>query len=109
MGRPSNGTTNNGAGPSGNGNGHAPPSSITVDLLDSIKPIEYGSRLMYEDDADWAEHQAAVEEGMDAIGGIGGISGESSQMGARHGKRMPVDREEFVRLVLQGLRDIGYE
>jgi hypothetical protein len=29
--------------------------------------------------------------------------------GVGGGKRMPVDREEVVRLILQGLRDIGYQ
>lgn len=67
---------------------------------------------MYEDDRDWA----ASQTGNDADVPMGDAVAEGSEDGRRRaknaivsGKRMPVDREEVVRLILQGLRDIGYE
>jgi hypothetical protein len=92
MGRPSNGTTSgNGAGPS---NGHANGQS----LLAHVTRADVTSRNMYPDDDDWAEQQEDV------------MMDDGPELGhLHHGKRMPVDREEFVRLVLQGLRDVGYE
>lgn len=75
---------------------------------------------MYEDDREWSEQQGLAdfvptEAGMDedADVGVGAVDAalrkRKVRLGAAEGKRMPVDREEVVRLILQGLRDIGYE
>ena len=73
---------------------------------------------MYEDDRDWAEHQHLTDMLPDDVDDIVmGGSAEEDEMTRRRkvrvglgaGKRMPVDREEVVRLILQGLRDIGYQ
>jgi hypothetical protein len=78
--------------------------------ISSIRQIKLDGKLMYEDDRDWAEYQNA------STNGTGEGAAEGSEDGIRraktaliNGKRMPVDREEVVRLILQGLRDIGYE
>jgi hypothetical protein len=95
MGRPSNGSTSgNGAGPS---NGH---SSNGAGLLEHVTLAGITQRNMYPDDDDWAEQQG------DVIMADGEMTVPAT---TQHGKRMPVDREEFVKLVLQGLRDVGYE
>ena len=95
MGRPSNGSTSgNGAGPS---NGH---SSNGVGLLEHVTLAGITQRNMYPDDDDWAEQQG------DVVMADGEMTVPAT---TQHGKRMPVDREEFVKLVLQGLRDVGYE
>jgi hypothetical protein len=63
---------------------------------------------MYPDDDDWAEHQQSTDGDITMEGDAALGSGEGVLAGA-YGKRMPVDKEEFVRLMLQGLRDVGYE
>lgn len=69
---------------------------------------------MYQDDHDWAQYQdLPEEEGMGA--GDSGHENPDNSMARRRrrgtaaAKRMPIEREEVVRLILQGLRDIGYE
>jgi hypothetical protein len=69
---------------------------------------------MYEDDKDWVDSgeadMEAAEEVDDVLGGGGGMKGKGKlSVGLGMSKRMPVEREEIVRLVLQGLRDIGYK
>ena len=75
---------------------------------------------MYEDDRDWSEdlHQddVMVVDGADgeAFSPPGTFGGEGSHHHPKrhvklNAKRMPVVREEVVRLILQGLRDIGYQ
>lgn len=95
------------AGPSngnGVGNGHDDPTGAGVRLA------KLDGKLMYEDDSDWAEYQ----DGIDAIMMEADAEGSDDtkrrrKTGVAAGKRMPVDREEVVRLILQGLRDIGYK
>lgn len=69
---------------------------------------------MYEDDGDWGMYQDT------AFGEDEGLTTEQWTMSdgeskhrylkaAAAGKRMPVNREEVVRLILQGLKDMGYE
>lgn len=67
---------------------------------------------MYEDDKDWVALDEAdtlmdVDETDGAVGHSGPVSKRVSDLRAT--KRMPVDREEVVRVVLQSLRDIGYQ
>ena len=117
MGRESNGSrSSNGAGPSGtsNGNGHADPSAAVTsslsELIAHVTAAEGSGGTMYPDDDDWAEHQHGSEHGgMDVDTSDTYTAGESSTHALAHKKRMPVEKEEFVRLVLQGLRDVGYE
>ena len=72
--------------------------------------IKTGGELMYEDDQDWAAYQDTD----DFDGGRESTSVTDSQgrrrplKGAAAAKRMPVNREEVVRLILQGLKDMGY-
>jgi hypothetical protein len=65
---------------------------------------------MYEDDYDWAQYQALAEddEASEQWGATEVQGRRKSLKGAAAAKRMPVDREEVVRLILQGLKDMGY-
>lgn len=86
-------------------NGHAAFSSNGSSSIRLVKPE---GKLLYEDDQDWAEHEdedAIMEDSPEKDGEVA----ESSRRKQGGFKRMPVDREEVVRLILQGLRDIGYE
>ncbi|ODN97475.1 WD-repeat protein [Cryptococcus wingfieldii CBS 7118] len=99
-------------------NGHAAQTvTATSSLLSNVAPVRLPGSLMYEDDKDWVETREAYAGGEDAdmeddatsIKGKGKLSaGEDARPGVGGGKRMPVDREEAVRLMLQGLRDVGY-
>ncbi|OXG46032.1 WD-repeat protein [Cryptococcus neoformans] len=101
-----------------NGHSAVQPGSLPPSILSSIIPVRPSGTLMYEDDHDWAsvqeklKEQGDVEGQMEVDGDIDGKGKGTSQVigrpGAGGGKRMPVEREEVVRLVLQGLRDIGY-
>lgn len=102
-----------------NGHSAVQPGSLPPSILSSIIPVRPSGTLMYEDDHDWAsvqeklKEQGDVEGQMEVDGDIDGKGKGTSQVigrpGAGGGKRMPVEREEVVRLVLQGLRDIGYQ
>ncbi|ORY24376.1 WD40-repeat-containing domain protein [Naematelia encephala] len=85
-------------------------------MIRSIRPVRPAGTLMYEDDRDWVEdadldHKFDISDEQSSSFGPG--MGESSK-GPRNrasvtaGKRMPIVRQEVVRLILQGLRDIGY-
>jgi len=110
--------------PSNNGsstsNGAEPGPSTTNghSMSHSSHPLRLEGKLMYEDDRDWAEHQHFadtlpdlddVEMDDGVLNGEEGSRRRKVRPGAGAGKRMPVDREEVVRLILQGLRDIGYQ
>ena len=111
--------TNNGSA-SLNGGGPG-PSSIEHAASNTVQPVRFTNRLMYEDDRDfWSERQGLADMGVEdgyedeaLIDGtarsieVGRIRGVKPAAGS--GRRMPVDREEVVRLILQGLRDIGYQ
>ncbi|WVQ74624.1 hypothetical protein IAR50_004225 [Cryptococcus sp. DSM 104548] len=96
-------------------NGHAVQARSTPpSLLANVAPVQLPGTLMYEDDKDWAESQEVLD-GQDTdmedttIKGKGKLgAGADARPGVGGGKRMPVEREEAVRLMLQGLRDIGY-
>jgi hypothetical protein len=92
----------------GNGNGVAGPSTNGHSQMEGL--VKTGGELMYEDDQDWAAYQALEEYGEDNAesGGMDGQSGRRPLKGAAAAKRMPVNREEVVRLILQGLKDMGY-
>ncbi|EJT52339.1 negative regulation of gluconeogenesis-related protein [Trichosporon asahii var. asahii CBS 8904] len=81
---------------------YIPPPSV----LDQIRPYEPAGTLMYEDDRDWKPQEVDVSmDGTDS-------SGEPAAPPIRkqdYSKRMPIDREEIVRLMLQGLEDLGYQ
>ncbi|WWC87896.1 uncharacterized protein L201_002795 [Kwoniella dendrophila CBS 6074] len=127
---PSNGLVSHDseAGPSSS-NGHASsssshttvqPGSLPSHVLSAVQPVQPTGTLMYEDDRDWQEQHVTLTEhgkdgtddGMDEDGLQlkAGISSRrmTERPGIGGGKRMPVEREEAVRLMLQGLRDIGY-
>lgn len=62
---------------------------------------------MYEDDKDW-EHQGDNEAYIQVDGDESYINQARTRLSRPGAKRMPVDREEVVRLVMQGLKDMGY-
>lgn len=66
---------------------------------------------MYEDDKDWAlSMEIRDRETAMAVQDADGVFETTTKRSHTPGdKRMPVDREEVVRLILQGLKDIGYE
>jgi hypothetical protein len=112
-----NGSSSNGSasGPSKSGNGQA--SSSKLDVSD-IRQVQLEGVSMYEDDDDWAKYQARPEydgdghdinepETVNSV--IDGQIVKRVVKGPAAAKRMPVNREEAVRLMLQGLRDIGYQ
>lgn len=102
-----------------NGHSTVQPGSLPPSILSSIIPVRPPGTLMYEDDQDWVSVQEKLKEQGDVEGRMevdGDIDGKGKgtslvigRPGAGGGKRMPVEREEVVRLVLQGLRDIGYQ
>jgi hypothetical protein len=90
---------NGAAGPSPNGNSAAAGESVKT-----------GAELMYEDDGDWGMYQdlALVDDEAEDSRMSEGGSIRRPLKGAAAAKRMPVNREEVVRLILQGLKDMGY-
>lgn len=65
---------------------------------------------MYEDDSNWKP----IEDGTDVMivdetDESRFISSSSRNTGLKGTERMPVNREEVTRLMLQSLRDIGYQ
>lgn len=81
--------------------------------MDEITPKSFDGDLMYEDDKDWFDAEMTVDEA-DSNGPHTAAAGSAvragpSTAGLGSSKRMPIQREEVVRLILQGLRDIGYE
>lgn len=101
---PSTSSATNGNG-DGNGNGH---SSLPPPLL---LPVSLPGKLMYQDDEDWATYQDFEDGEVDDQDGmeVEGTGPKRRRRGIAAAKRMPIEREEVVRLILQGLRDIGYE
>jgi hypothetical protein len=101
------------AGPSTSSNG---ASSSKLDIT-GVSPLEFDNKLMYGDDHDWATYQSATQFDAEDVSGqeeteavIDGIFVKPPvAQGPAAAKRMPVDRQEVVRLMLQGLRDIGYK
>jgi hypothetical protein len=87
------------AGPStGNGHTHLP------------SKVQLEGSLMYADDASWKP----IEDGTDIMlvdpqDESRFVSSSSRNTGLKGSKRMPVNREEVTRLMLQSLRDIGYQ
>ena len=101
------------AGPS-TSNGHASTSNGA--MSSDIRSVQPNGTLMYEDDRAWSEDDVQEEEASTSRSERMAVDGEEhpiwqpkrSRMSG-NGRRMPIDREEVVRLILQGLRDIGYE
>lgn len=110
---PTNGHNGSAAGPSTSSNG---ASSSRLDVA-GISPLEFDTKLMYGDDHDWAMYQSASQFDAEEHPGQGDaeavidglIVKPTIAKGPAAAKRMPVDRQEVVRLMLQGLRDIGYK
>jgi hypothetical protein len=63
---------------------------------------------MYEDDKDWVE-DPNKDDNIAPDDDTELIANARPALRPNGGRRMPVDREEVVRLILQGLRDIGYK
>jgi hypothetical protein len=89
------------------GEARAESSTATVDLISHIQPKRLAGRWMYEDDRDWVDPdlqsgEKGEVEGRDEVPSV-------DRPGVGGPKRMPVDREEVVRLMLQSLRDVGYQ
>nr|XP_019050382.1 WD-repeat protein [Kwoniella bestiolae CBS 10118]OCF29312.1 WD-repeat protein [Kwoniella bestiolae CBS 10118] len=127
---PTNGASHdNEPGPSSSSsNGHASsssigPGSLPPHVLGSIQHVLPPGNLMYEDDRSWNEHpdvamaddgkegtddELEVEDGLSHHEGRAISRKPTQRPGVGGGRRMPVEREEAVRLILQGLRDIGY-
>jgi hypothetical protein len=98
----------NEAGPSTNGHSNGVSGHVASR---NITRVELPGELMYEDDKEWAERHNDFD--MDMASHTENGQAESSGHAQRHQHastlRMPINREEVVRLILQGLRDIGYE
>lgn len=81
--------------------------------MDGITRKTFDGELMYEDDRDWFDAEAAVKDADSAHLGLVStglaVRPTTSTASLDSSKRMPIQREEVVRLILQGLRDIGYE
>ncbi|WVQ79097.1 hypothetical protein IAT38_001191 [Cryptococcus sp. DSM 104549] len=118
----SGGGSTSAAGPStSNGHDHALPSSqpnsLPPHILSSIQKVQPEGSLVYDDDRDWREamERSHGVDGADEVmedgesydaGRLG--RGKIPRPGVGGGKRMPIEREEAVRLMLQAMRDIGY-
>ena len=83
----------------GHANGHASGSSSR--LVAEVQPVRLDGQFMYADEADWtpSDHHGAFNDDETVVPDQNNVSTSN---------RMPVDREEVVRLILQGLRDVGY-
>jgi hypothetical protein len=92
-----------------NGNGAAVPSTNGHSTA-AGESVKTGAELMYEDDGDWGMYQdlALVDDEAEDSRMSEGGSIRRPLKGAAAAKRMPVNREEVVRLILQGLKDMGY-
>lgn len=102
-----NGTTNGASQATGSSSTtQTGPFNIPDSVLELIQPYRPSGTLMYEDDTDWApDYDTDV-----IMGSASQPDGTSTlPLRQRFGKRMPIDREEIVRLMMQGLRDIGYQ
>lgn len=88
-------------------NGTAGPSTNGRSLEANVKT---GTELMYEDDGDWGLYQdiTNADDGAEEWTVSEGDGRRRPLKGAAAAKRMPVNREEVVRLILQGLKDMGY-
>lgn len=116
--RVSNGVNSNGVNHS-NGVTHDDEASrsLPTDLLDAVRPLASSSTLMYEDDKDWTDSSKedaahfviSDDEEEDGYDAAEGSSKRRIRPGQSQAKRMPIQREEIVRIMLQGLRDMGYE
>ncbi|OCF31690.1 hypothetical protein I316_06697 [Kwoniella heveanensis BCC8398] len=91
------------------------PGSLPPHVVNSIRFVQPPGNLMYEDDREWAEHHVlGTDDGHEGTDDGTEEDGASTRRrlharpGVAGGMRMPVEREEVVRLMLQGLRDIGY-
>jgi hypothetical protein len=93
-----------------NSNGAAGPSNNGHSSVAESYNVKTGGELMYEDDGDWGVYQDLANEADEAEDQrlSDGQTGRRPLKGSAAAKRMPVNREEVVRLILQGLKDMGY-
>jgi hypothetical protein len=105
---------NNGAATAALANAENGPHTLHLNVLDLIQPYRPpGPPLMYADDEDWQQPEADFDADADvpmdgSTAPDGDAASSSSTRKHAFGKRMPIDREEVVRLMLQGLHDMGY-
>jgi len=87
------------------------PFTLAPGFLNLIRTYRAPGTLMYADDQDWrAEDDMSGDVPMD--GSTAPHAEDETPTSTRKrafGKRMPINREEIVRLMLQGLHDMGYE
>lgn len=90
-----------------NGSGATEHPQQSNPLLDQVERFYPLGELMYPDDADWTNEddaEIAAESGDTPEDRL-----DKARRQQKYGRRMPVNREEIVRLMLQGLQDIGYK
>lgn len=107
----------------GTGNGVSdnvtPPAATTSDrgpftlprsVIEQVQVFRPSGHLAYPDDKDWAINHDAEFITDDSQAAEGEASRARAMLRKQvFGRRMPIDREEIVRLMLQGLHDIGYQ
>lgn len=92
-----------------NGNGAAAHQPIAGPSGNGSQRVQLQGSLMYPDDSDWRAADDE-DEAMDVDGVVKSGESSSKRLPELTGtKRIPVDREEVTRVMLQALRDIGYQ
>lgn len=107
MGPPILGHREGEAGPS-NGHSNGTSTMSHANWIHHIKRIDHIGKLMYEEDKDW-EHEGENDVYLRTDGEDAYLDQARTRLSRPGAKRMPVDREEIVRLMMQGLRDMGYK
>ncbi|CAK9781241.1 WD40 repeat-like protein [Cutaneotrichosporon oleaginosum] len=86
------------------------PYNLTPSIIEQVQSYRPSGNLAYADDKDWSATQDA--DFMRADSSVANIVDSSRARALQRsqplGRRMPIDREELVRLMLQGLHDMGY-
>jgi hypothetical protein len=86
------------------------PFNLSPSALDQVQPYYPGGNLAYPDDKDWSLNQDVDMMVDDSVANDSDASrARAIQRKQTFGRRMPIDREELVRLMLQGLHDMGYQ
>lgn len=106
-----NGTSNGVSGtspPAATDNGG--PFNLPPSVLDQVEPYHPRGNLAYPDDKEWIVNPDAEFMTDDMVANDTNASrAKAIQRKQTFGRRMPIDREELVRLMLQGLHDMGYQ
>ncbi|BEJ00907.1 hypothetical protein CcaverHIS631_0507640 [Cutaneotrichosporon cavernicola] len=86
------------------------PFNLSPSVLEQVQFYEPSGNLAYPDDKDWSVNQDAEFMTDDLVATVSDASrARAIQRKQTFGRRMPIDREELVRLMLQGLHDMGYQ